>query len=244
MDYPERPGRPECPFYMRFGDCKFASACKYHHSKGRFPCRYHSKDPLLGEELIEYPERPGEPECPFYMKSRFCKFGAECKFHHPKDLTPSRRNPTTTKKSVAAANEHHPAIRITLKDHICQQQQHPERPGQPDCRYYMQFGKCKYLSACIFHHPKDRLPSGWHPSDPAHCDQYDTWQPTNRIEDLRQQAQIGPEIPGMPECPFYMKTGACQFGSACKFRHPKDRCSTTEVFIFLIDVQVTLLVQS
>lgn len=29
--FPERPGQPECQFYMRTGDCKFGASCKYHH---------------------------------------------------------------------------------------------------------------------------------------------------------------------------------------------------------------------
>lgn len=29
--FPERPGQPECQFYVRTGDCKFGSACRYHH---------------------------------------------------------------------------------------------------------------------------------------------------------------------------------------------------------------------
>lgn len=29
--FPERPGQPECQYYMRTGDCKFGSSCKYHH---------------------------------------------------------------------------------------------------------------------------------------------------------------------------------------------------------------------
>uniref|UniRef100_A0ACD5VNW0 Uncharacterized protein n=1 Tax=Avena sativa TaxID=4498 RepID=A0ACD5VNW0_AVESA len=204
VDYPERPGRPECPFYMRFGDCKFASRCKYHHSIDKHPTRYHPEIPSLGVKKTEYPERPGEPECPFYMKAQFCKFGAQCRFNHPKDSNPTLQIPMNEKKSVAT-NEHHQPTRITLEDHMPQQQQYPERPGQPNCRYYLQFGQCKFLSACIFHHPRDVLPSG-----PSHSD------------------QIGPEIHDMPECPFYMKSGKCQFGSACEFRHPKDICSTTE----------------
>lgn len=32
-----------------------------------------------------FPERPDQPECQFYMKTGDCKFGAFCKFHHPKD---------------------------------------------------------------------------------------------------------------------------------------------------------------
>uniref|UniRef100_A0ACD5VW27 Uncharacterized protein n=1 Tax=Avena sativa TaxID=4498 RepID=A0ACD5VW27_AVESA len=204
VDYPERPGRPECPFYMRFGDCKFASRCKYHHSIDKYPTRSHPEISSLGVKKTEYPERPGEPECPFYMKAQFCKFGARCRFNHPKDSNSTLQSPMNEKKSVAA-NEHHQPTRITLEDHMPQQQQYPERPGQPNCRYYLQFGQCKFLSACIFHHPRDVLPSG-----PVHSD------------------QTGPEIHDMPECPFYMKSGKCQFGSACEFRHPKDICSTTE----------------
>lgn len=32
-----------------------------------------------------FPERPGHPECQFYMKTGDCKFGAVCKFHHPRE---------------------------------------------------------------------------------------------------------------------------------------------------------------
>ena len=241
MDYPER---PECPFLQKFGNCKFASACQYYHPKDKFPSKYHPKDkfprrfypkdnfqsryrskrdPPLAEELKAYPDRPGKPECPFYTKTGSCKFGADCKFHHPMDLTPSMQCPGSPKRLVAAnqhhpaaripsiqgpaspersvaANEHHQAARIALQDHMYQQQKCPERPGEPDCRYYMQFGKCKFQSACIFNHPKDRLSTGWHPA----------------------------------ECPFYMKTGTCQFGSACEFSHPKDQSSSTGVCIFLL----------
>lgn len=32
-----------------------------------------------------FPERPGQPECQFYMKTGDCKFGAVCRFHHPSE---------------------------------------------------------------------------------------------------------------------------------------------------------------
>ena len=32
-----------------------------------------------------YPERPGEPECTFYLRTGTCKYGLGCKFHHPPD---------------------------------------------------------------------------------------------------------------------------------------------------------------
>jgi hypothetical protein len=32
-----------------------------------------------------FPERPGQPECQYYMKTGDCKFGITCRYHHPKD---------------------------------------------------------------------------------------------------------------------------------------------------------------
>lgn len=29
--FPERPGQPECQHYVKTGECKFGSTCKYHH---------------------------------------------------------------------------------------------------------------------------------------------------------------------------------------------------------------------
>lgn len=29
--FPDRPGQQECQYYMRTGDCKFGSSCRYHH---------------------------------------------------------------------------------------------------------------------------------------------------------------------------------------------------------------------
>lgn len=36
----------------------------------------------------------------------------------------------------------------TAKEH-----QFPERPGQPDCKYYMRTGDCKYGQSCRYNHP-------------------------------------------------------------------------------------------
>lgn len=36
-DFPERPGQPECSYFLKTGDCKFRAACKYHHPKNRIP---------------------------------------------------------------------------------------------------------------------------------------------------------------------------------------------------------------
>jgi len=30
-----------------------------------------------------YPERPGEPDCSYYVRTGLCRFGATCRFNHP-----------------------------------------------------------------------------------------------------------------------------------------------------------------
>ncbi|TVU45627.1 hypothetical protein EJB05_05118 [Eragrostis curvula] len=236
VDYPDRLSRKECPFLLRFGNCKFASSCHYYHPEDKYASRYPRKVPSLAEELMVYPDKPGAPECPFYMKTGACKFGAECKFHHPKNLFSSMQGPTTPKKLLDA--KHHPEAKTTLQDHMDQQQNYPERPGQPECRYYMQFGKCKFLSACIFHHPKDRAPGM--PECPFYmktgtcqfgsaCEFYHPVQRGSskggEIDDGTDYGHDYPERRGESECFHYMKHGYCKFEMNCKYHHPTDRLS-------------------
>ncbi|VAH61741.1 unnamed protein product [Triticum turgidum subsp. durum] len=41
------------------------------------------KRPRLESSLPIYPQRPGEKECAFYMRTRTCKYEETCKFDHP-----------------------------------------------------------------------------------------------------------------------------------------------------------------
>ncbi|KAI5648947.1 hypothetical protein M9H77_34952 [Catharanthus roseus] len=76
--FPERPGQPECQFYMKTGDCKFGAVCKFHHPRERV---IPAPDCVLSS--IGLPLRPGEPLCIFYSRYGICKFGPSCKFDHP-----------------------------------------------------------------------------------------------------------------------------------------------------------------
>lgn len=38
----------------------------------------------------EFPERPDQPECAYYLKTGDCKFKFNCKFHHPKNRLPKQ----------------------------------------------------------------------------------------------------------------------------------------------------------
>lgn len=44
------------------------------------------------QTMRAFPERPGQPECQYYMKTGDCKFGSSCKYHHPPDWVVSRTN--------------------------------------------------------------------------------------------------------------------------------------------------------
>ncbi|KAJ9543005.1 hypothetical protein OSB04_022712 [Centaurea solstitialis] len=76
--FPERPGQPECQYYMKTGDCKFGASCKYHHP----PDWVLSKANCV-LSAIGLPLRPGVEPCNFYMQNGHCKFGRTCKFDHP-----------------------------------------------------------------------------------------------------------------------------------------------------------------
>ncbi|KAJ8749664.1 hypothetical protein K2173_026313 [Erythroxylum novogranatense] len=76
--FPERPGEPECQYYLRTGDCKYGLSCRYHHPRDRVVPRTNCILSPLG-----LPLRPGAQACSFYLQNGHCKFGSTCKFDHP-----------------------------------------------------------------------------------------------------------------------------------------------------------------
>ncbi|KAK9077738.1 hypothetical protein SSX86_006075 [Deinandra increscens subsp. villosa] len=76
--FPQRPGEPECQFYIKTGDCKFGSSCRYHH-----PLEWPVQNTNFGLSPMGLPLRPGAPLCSHYAQNGVCKFGPACKFDHP-----------------------------------------------------------------------------------------------------------------------------------------------------------------
>uniref|UniRef100_A0A0C9RG31 TSA: Wollemia nobilis Ref_Wollemi_Transcript_28860_1939 transcribed RNA sequence n=1 Tax=Wollemia nobilis TaxID=56998 RepID=A0A0C9RG31_9CONI len=76
--YPERPGQPECQYYVKTGECKFGSGCRYHHPQGRV-----SESSACVLSPIGLPIRPTQRTCTYYNRFGICKFGPMCKFNHP-----------------------------------------------------------------------------------------------------------------------------------------------------------------
>ncbi|KAI5082633.1 hypothetical protein GOP47_0002376 [Adiantum capillus-veneris] len=112
-----------------------ARGVDYPHAQGQFTTGAGLGKPtatILHGQTI-FPERPGQPDCHHYMKTGDCKFGLNCKYHHPKDRAmslPSGLNPMGL----------------------------PLRVGKQACPYYVKHGICKFGPVCKFDHPVNVLP--------------------------------------------------------------------------------------
>jgi hypothetical protein len=235
---PERPTEPPCDFYMKTGQCKFGSTCKFHHPKniliplaaqtgasiGQYgtTADFDPTKPLFTPAYFHnskgLPVRPGDVDCPFYLKTGSCKYGATCRYNHP-DLH-AAFNPLLTGAaayvtsppahlSIGVANPQ-PSILQTLDSRLAQATIpmvpaiYPQRPGQMECDFYMKTGECKFGVTCKYHHPMDRTVSA--------------------IDPYQQSVTLTlaglPRREGSVRCPYYMKNGACKYGATCKFDHP------------------------
>ncbi|KAJ4730118.1 Zinc finger CCCH domain-containing protein [Melia azedarach] len=272
-ELPERVGQPDCGYYLKTGTCKYGSTCKYHHPKDR-----NGAGPV-SFNLLGLPMRQDEKSCPYYMRTGSCKFGVACKFHHPQpssvgtgfpvtgsatfgsmgsSVLPSSglpyagslptwslpRSPYLSGPRLQGSQSYMPVIvspsqglvpapgwntymgnigpvspssiagsnliynSRNQSDLSTGGQVHmlatsspnlPERPDQPDCRYYMNTGTCKYGADCKFHHPKERIAQS-------------------------AASNVGPlglpSRPGQAVCSNYSMYGICKFGPTCRFDHP------------------------
>ncbi|KAL1203976.1 Zinc finger CCCH domain-containing protein 67 [Cardamine amara subsp. amara] len=313
MVYPVRPDAEDCSFYMRTGNCKYGSSCKFNHPVARklqigrekvrereedvenpklMECKYyfrtggckygescrfsHMKEQtsLASRPELNFlglPIRTGEKECPFYMRNGSCKFGSDCKFNHPDPtaiggvdsplfrgnnggsvgsfspkapsqassaswsslrhmngagtapfipaMFPPNRgvSPQASEWNGYQASSVYPPERsvvppstypvnnsVAETSSFSQYQQQipveefPERPDQPECTYYLKTGDCKFKYKCKYHHPKNRLPK----------------QAPYSFNDKGL-----PLRPDQNMCSHYSRYGICKFGPACRFDH-------------------------
>ncbi|KAM7495243.1 hypothetical protein LguiB_029852 [Lonicera macranthoides] len=119
--YPDRPGEPDCIYYLRTGMCGYGSNCRFNHPS------YFGQQ--VGQFGGEFPERIGQPDCGYFLKTGTCKYGSTCKYHHPRDR--------------------HGAGPVLLNILGL-----PIRQDEKSCSYYMRTGTCKYGVACKFDHPQ------------------------------------------------------------------------------------------
>ncbi|XP_051135982.1 zinc finger CCCH domain-containing protein 37-like isoform X2 [Andrographis paniculata] len=230
---PERPGEPDCPFFLKTQRCKFGTRCKFNHPREKTLLMYGADND--GGAFL--PERPSEPPCAFFMKTGQCKFGATCKFNHPRGMhtpTAGAENGSVMPNRVGTPGQldFTPAMLHNSKGL-------PIRPGFEDCPFYVKTGSCKYGATCRYNHP-NRI--AYDPSTAAivpsllsssstpfnlgvasAASLLSTFDPRLAQSALGLGPTIYPQRPGRPECDYYMKTGLCKFRDTCKFHHPFDR---------------------
>lgn len=142
---PMRPDAVRCEFFVRTGICKFGRACIKHHPhlKPGPPIRKAAFKPPRMTEIPpdsaffvvdevsggfpEFPQNPGKPPCPHYVRTGHCGYGARCPHHHPVQY----------------------AVKRNL-DGL------PLRPGKELCKFYVEKRACSYGEACVLHHPNIR----------------------------------------------------------------------------------------
>ncbi|KAF2292327.1 hypothetical protein GH714_019255 [Hevea brasiliensis] len=220
--YPDRPGQPDCVYYLRTGLCGYGSNCRFNHPPA-----------AQGTQFIEeLPERVGQPDCGYYLKTGTCKYGSTCKYHHPRD----RNGAGPVSFNILGL---------------------PMRQDEKSCPYYMRTGSCKFGVACKFHHPQPvplgaglplTGPAGSGPMGssivPSSGLPYVGGLPTWSLP--RAPYASGPHLQGpqaympvvlspsqgvvsaqgwntyvaQPVCSNYSMYGLCKFGPTCRFDHP------------------------
>ncbi|XP_065046752.1 zinc finger CCCH domain-containing protein 43-like isoform X2 [Musa acuminata AAA Group] len=219
LGLPIRTGEKECPYYMRTGSCKFSSNCWFNHPD---PTVVTAQDCVLEYQNGGSPKRHASAE--MNMPNHIHSFNQTVthldslpsyipSFVPPPkgfNFNPNLRSQVPSSPSFPSSrNIQQPLCAISISNTSAIQQQgdmvYPERPGQPECPYFMKTGDCKFKSACKFHHPRSRL----------------TGISSCNISPLGL-----PLRPDQPVCAFYSRLGICKYGPACKFDHPMDFASS------------------
>lgn len=197
LGYPLRPNEAECAYYLRTGQCKFGNTCKFHHPQPSNMMVAYSGSPVY--PAVQSPTSPGQQWSltrPSFVPS-------------PRWQAPSSYTQMLLPQGVVSVpgwNAYRGSMG-SLTSTESQQHQYalprenvfPERPGQPECEFYIKTGDCKFGAVCRFHHPRERVI----PMPDCHL------------------SPIGlPLRPGEPLCIFYSRYGICKFGPSCKFDHP------------------------
>ncbi|XP_023520659.1 zinc finger CCCH domain-containing protein ZFN-like isoform X2 [Cucurbita pepo subsp. pepo] len=198
LGYPLRPSETECAYYLRTGQCKFGNTCKFHH-----PQPTNMMVSLRGSPIyptVQSPT-PGQQSYP----GGSTNWSRASFIPSPRWQGPSSYASLILPQGVLSVpgwntfNDQLGSVSSSESPQQTRENVFPERPGQPECQFYMKTGDCKFGAVCRFHHPRERV-------IPA---------PDCVL------SPIGlPLRPGEPLCIFYSRYGICKFGPSCKFDHP------------------------
>uniref|UniRef100_A0A7C8YXT1 C3H1-type domain-containing protein n=1 Tax=Opuntia streptacantha TaxID=393608 RepID=A0A7C8YXT1_OPUST len=240
--YPERPEEPVCQYFLKTGTCKFGATCKFNHprnaggSLAKAPLNYHG-----------YPLRPGEKECSYYLKTGQCKFGITCKFHHPQPAGVSMQSaapPFYPKVQLSSVPMLEQATVMSPSYRIARPLLVPGSyvPGNygpllPSPGVVPMPGWTSYsgpVSPVLSPGAQRAVGAGsvfglspLSPSVHGLPGSYHSLPFSGGLSNNVTKDHTFPQRPGELECQYYLKTGNCKFGAACKYHHPPDRTSST-----------------
>ncbi|KAG8388051.1 hypothetical protein BUALT_Bualt02G0085000 [Buddleja alternifolia] len=218
LGLPVRPGEKECPYYMRTGSCKYGSSCRFHHPDPTTvngvdsPSGYGSGGSLPSQLVSSSPVSSWSPPRAFNDASPFVPV-----MFPPSQGAPSSNPEWNGYQAVAYPTSERslptpPAFAINnlpaelnfpmrRHQHDLVGEEYPERPGEPECSFFLKTGDCKFKSNCKFHHPKNNLS-----------------KPKANTYSLNDKGL--PIRPDQPICTHYHRYGICKYGPACKYDHP------------------------
>ncbi|KAK6913035.1 hypothetical protein RJ641_022636 [Dillenia turbinata] len=229
LGLPMRLGERECPFYMRNGSCGYGANCRFHHpdpmsveeidthkspsnSKAGHQPGTHNRD-SAPQHLMGASHAPGAPWLSHMVTNPSLPHPNNSQYIPVMHPQPPQMNPVPFNAYQAHLYPPHSQIHSAAAlekpqknadtqlyvDQHTQVGEFPERPGQPECSYFVKTGDCKYKSACRYHHPKDHAPRG--PVSDA----------TNKGPPLRSGKKL---------CRNIEQYGSCKYGRSCLFYHP------------------------
>ncbi|KAK2969774.1 hypothetical protein RJ640_028054 [Escallonia rubra] len=186
LGLPIRLGARECPFYMRNGSCGYGASCRFNHpdpttvggfdprnstlnneAAGPFGlsalysnCEYVPlhlsgasqppqallSSPVMSDSTVPYMDS----QLTYVPSGKLLSQGDPQHYqwngYQAADYSQEKRHLSAAASSFMS-NKTEPSMAT---------EEFPERPGQPDCEYFVKTGNCKFKSLCWYHHPKNQ----------------------------------------------------------------------------------------
>ncbi|KAG4378911.1 hypothetical protein GLYMA_17G126800v4 [Glycine max] len=209
-------GERECPYYMRTGSCKFGANCKFNHPDptavggvGGDPASGYGNGGSISLQGVSQTSVPSwssprtlNESSPFVPMMLSPTQGVSTQSSDWNGYQASVYLPERNMHPPSTFVMNNPAIDTNVYMHHQKQMpvdEFPERPGEPECSYFLKTGDCKFKSNCKFNHPKNRVA---------------------RLPPCNLSDKGLPLRPDQSVCSHYSRYGICKFGPACKFDHP------------------------
>lgn len=158
---------------------------------------------------MSLPQRPGEKECTFFLRTGRCQYAARCRFHHPLDKMTALVGPMHAGPHAMGLVPAHP--------HALQAAHHAHG-----------MAPAAFVAGQHAHHgmdPSTAAAYGYAHAPPP--------MPLPPMRGASSQSAGGagggsdsgllPSRPSTEACSYFMRTGKCSYGMSCRFDHPRSK---------------------